>query len=190
MPEWLIGFVFGALSTGIGGFALYYQRKSTLAQLEPDKPTFDLDALEPIPGAATGWYEGMITVRNIDANRWKVDSMTATAPKGAKLSTNIKMLRKPAGKPYEEPIADPSALTTDGLSSSCKIGFELAPKGTHSGTLIRGTNDTDHLNFLLFAPGARSVSIDFSLRCSALDDKTFKRTLHAQIIDSTNIVPN
>lgn len=172
---------------GIGGY--YWQRRGVIEQSEPDLPAIEGLSAEWLNGA-DGWCQISFAIRNFEKVRWYLDDARVTLPVGAKITATVPLLPPP--NEWTPGGIDLARLDPNGLTNSCRLAVDLAPAGTHSGTLIMGLNSVELQSLWVFVPPRSedsSLSIILTLRSSAFDDRTFSRML-AQNISDIAVNPN
>lgn len=160
-----IGFVVMA-AIAIAG--VYYARKSasTAPKPEPDVPTIEANgsAVDGHPG----WYKIDLVARNIEPVKWRVTRAELIDPKNGKLATSLHVPDFEPLNEWDAPAQNLTAVDPETLSRRVDLHMEMAPKGTRSGAMIRGTNDSDFQSLWVFlSADATRFSIRVSLRSSA-----------------------
>ncbi len=164
-----------------------YTRMGVAAQTEPSFPAIEASPLEEMAGMAN-WYETSFVAKSIEPVSWFIDYARVTSPVGTKIALFDDFPKLPNDGNWDLTVVDSARLGAMELTNSRKLGIALAPSGTHKGTAIMGENDKFAQIFYLFIPPrseASSISIDLTLRSSAIPDRTFNKTVTHNIISDT-----
>ncbi|WIY54117.1 hypothetical protein O9Z70_06245 [Devosia sp. YIM 151766] len=186
--DWVAVGSFAAVASVLIALAgVYYSRGATIAQTKPSYPAIETFPITPMAGIAN-WYGTSFIVRNVEPVTWHIDHARVTMPVGTKLAIYGDLPKMPRENNWDEQHIDATGLGRVTLTNSRKLGIVLAPAGHHKGTAIMGENDRVSQSLYLFIPPrseASSISIDLTLRSSAIPDRTFSRTVTHKIITAS-----